>query len=60
MDNGPGAPGRPLREGIGLANTRRRLGELYGSDHDLSFTERSEGGLDVRVQIPFRLLEADS
>lgn len=59
MDNGPGAPGRPFREGIGLANTRRRLGELYGSDHDLSFTERSEGGLDVRVQIPFRLLEAD-
>ena len=56
MDNGPGVA-RPSAEGIGLANTRRRLAELYGGDHALSLSPRPGGGLDVRVEIPFRVME---
>jgi two-component system, LytTR family, sensor kinase len=59
MDNGPGAASEPMREGIGLATTRRRLGELYGPDHTLALSDRREGGLDVRVEIPYRVLQTD-
>lgn len=59
MDDGPGLPSKPVREGIGLANTRRRLRELYGPDHVLSLRDRPEGGLDVRIEIPFRALEGE-
>lgn len=55
-DDGPGLSRKPVREGIGLANTRRRLGELYGADQALALRERPQGGLDVRVEIPFRTL----
>lgn len=58
MDDGPGVPRQPVREGIGLANTRRRLGELYGTEQSLALCERPGGGLDVRVEIPYRVLEA--
>lgn len=57
-DNGPGLQG-PIREGVGIGNTRRRLNELFGADHALTFSDRPEGGLDVRVEIPFRLLGED-
>ncbi|HUF71064.1 MAG TPA: histidine kinase [Longimicrobiales bacterium] len=57
MDNGPGMPQRPVKEGVGLANTRRRLEELYGSGQSLSLDTRDGGGVDVRVEIPFRVLE---
>lgn len=53
MDNGPGMT-RLAREGIGLANTRRRLRELYGAEQSLSLSTRAGGGTDVRVEIPFR------
>lgn len=56
MDDGPGVSHRPVREGIGLANTRRRLTELYGEEQMLSLCARPGGGLDVRVEIPFRPL----
>jgi signal transduction histidine kinase len=58
MDNGPGVPARPVTEGIGLANTRRRLDELYGAEQMLSLSARPGGGLDVRVELPFRQLPA--
>lgn len=54
-DDGPGVSG-PIREGVGLGNTRRRLAELFGPDHALTFSEGPDGGLDVRVEIPFRKL----
>jgi signal transduction histidine kinase len=57
MDDGPGIDGRMVEEGIGLSNTRRRLGELYGAEQSLSLSQRPGGGLDVRVEIPFRPLE---
>lgn len=42
----------PLREGIGLGNTRTRLRELYGEEGHL--TLRGHGGTIVEVTLPFR------
>jgi LytS/YehU family sensor histidine kinase len=56
-DNGPGPSRRPVREGVGLMNTRRRLEELYGRDQLLSLAARPGGGTNVRVEIPYRPLE---
>jgi sensor histidine kinase YesM len=53
-DNGSGLPeGGPKREGIGLANTRARLVELYGDRQHFELVNRPEGGLCVRIVIPF-------
>jgi two-component system LytT family sensor kinase len=53
-DNGSGIPpGGPKREGIGLANTRARLAELYGGREQFSLANISQGGLCVRIAIPF-------
>ena len=55
-DNGAGLPSNhPPEEGVGLANTRARLQQLYGSAHRLDFTNVREGGLLVTVSLPFRL-----
>jgi len=52
-DNGGGMPaGGFTREGIGLANTRARLRELYGDAHTFGLANRPEGGLEVRVTLP--------
>jgi LytS/YehU family sensor histidine kinase len=48
----------PAGPGIGLANTRRRLEELYGAEQALALCARPGGGLDVRVEIPFRTASA--
>jgi sensor histidine kinase YesM len=58
LDNGPGLPGVAAGPGIGLANTRRRLEELYGTEHGFALSARPGGGLDVRVEIPFRTASA--
>ena len=57
-DDGPGlgeeaarAPGR----GIGLANTRARLLQLYGPAQRLELVDRTPGGLVVRLSLPFHL-----
>ena len=53
-DNGGGIPaGGPAREGIGLANTRARLAELYGKAQHFELVNRPGGGLCVRMVIPF-------
>jgi two-component system, LytTR family, sensor kinase len=53
-DNGAGIPeGGPKREGIGVANTRARLAELYGDRQKFELVNRPEGGLCVRITIPF-------
>jgi two-component system LytT family sensor kinase len=52
-DNGGGMPaGGFTREGIGLANTRERLRELYGERHRFELSNHPEGGLEVRLSIP--------
>ena len=44
--------GRKL--GIGLANTRARLTNLYGADYRLEIAPRPEGGTIVSMDIPWR------
>jgi two-component system, LytTR family, sensor kinase len=48
--NGP----HPMKgSGIGLGNTRARLGHLYGEDYRLQIMSRPEGGVELHLQIPF-------
>ncbi len=60
-DDGPGPSGLgdggredPARPGLGLANTRQRLEELYGSRAELTLGESVRGGLAVSLRLPFR------
>jgi two-component system, LytTR family, sensor kinase len=53
-DDGPGLSNGLVKEGVGLANTRARLEQLYGSAHRLDFTNAEGGGLTVDLAIPFR------
>jgi len=53
LDTGSGLPPEGFkREGIGLANTRERLRELYGADHRFEMSNRPEGGLQVLLELP--------
>ncbi len=58
MDNGPGLGGdevrRKPRSGIGVANTRARLQQLYGEEHNFELKEREGGGVVARVVLPVR------
>jgi len=52
-DNGGGMPaGGFTREGIGLANTRERLRELYGERHRFEIGNHTTGGVEVRILLP--------
>jgi LytS/YehU family sensor histidine kinase len=53
-DDGPGLPAGRVSEGVGLANTRARLQQLYGADQQLQLTSIAGGGLRVDLAIPFR------
>lgn len=55
-DNGPGMNGSSPEEkaGLGLRATRERLQALYGEKHSIEIVKGPEGGVEVRVQIPFR------
>jgi Histidine kinase/Histidine kinase-, DNA gyrase B-, and HSP90-like ATPase len=44
----------PRRTGIGLANLQARLETLYGTNQRLELAPRPQGGLTVRVEIPWR------
>ncbi|MFL5578858.1 MAG: sensor histidine kinase [Gemmatimonadaceae bacterium] len=54
-DDGPGAAAPDAGRGIGLANTRARLQELYGDAHSLEMGRLDGGGFRVCLAIPFRL-----
>jgi two-component system LytT family sensor kinase len=57
-DNGPGLPSHRTSEnmfkkGLGLANTEKRLEQLYGAAHLFDLSDHPEGGLLVTLEIPF-------
>jgi LytS/YehU family sensor histidine kinase len=55
-DSGPGLPAATLsalNTGVGLANTRSRLEEMFPARHRFEFHEPPEGGLAVEIAIPF-------
>ena len=57
-DDGPGLQeGWRMEEadGIGLANTRERLQQLYGAEHRFDVRNREEGGVEATLLIPLRL-----
>ena len=43
-----------VREGIGLSNTRARLRQLYGERQRLVLENSPGGGLEVKLEIPYR------
>ena len=51
-DNGRG-PAKEVREGVGLANTRARLIQLYGARQRLALTAADGGGALVEVRFPY-------
>ena len=53
-DDGPGMTGSANGSGIGLANTRARLEQLYGREHRFSLANAVEGGLTVTLELPYR------
>jgi two-component system LytT family sensor kinase len=59
-DDGPGLQEGWRMEagaGIGLANTRERLQQLYGTEHRFDVRNRREGGVEAMLLIPLRLPE---
>ena len=55
LDNGPGITrhGSALH-GVGLSNTVTRLRELYGDAARFTLGSSSRGGLEARIELPFR------
>lgn len=54
QDNGPGLTVKNGADGVGLANTRARLRQLYGDEHLFGMMNAAEGGLVVTLEIPFQ------
>jgi LytS/YehU family sensor histidine kinase len=61
-DNGHGLPkSRPLSlTGVGLANTRLRLSQLYGTSGTLEVTNMPTGGVMARIVVPLRIRVANA
>jgi sensor histidine kinase YesM len=57
LDTGPGFDRQPAttRTGVGLVNTKARLEQLYGTEHELELSNRATGGAAVMVRVPLRL-----
>jgi sensor histidine kinase YesM len=56
-DTGPGFPESRTHNastGVGIANTRARLEQLYGSNFTFELTNRPQGGAFVRIRLPYR------
>jgi hypothetical protein len=54
-NDGPSLPPdwEATRSGIGISNVRTRLQSLYGNDCEMSMRNRSAGGVEVSVSLPF-------
>ncbi len=53
-DNGGGLPNGKVVEGIGLANTRARLKQLYGARQSFGLANTDPAGVVVAITMPFR------
>jgi two-component system, LytTR family, sensor kinase len=58
-DDGPGLANMHAADGVGLSNTRQRLQQLYGSQHEFRVREADGGGVLVIVVIPFRIHDGE-
>ena len=60
-DSGPGitATGSLQGHGLGLNNVRARLEQLYDKEFSFELTNSPEGGLSVRMEMPYRLEMSD-
>lgn len=52
-DDGPGARG-DSRRGLGLATTRARLEQMFGSRHSLAVGPSDGRGFEVAIELPYR------
>ena len=61
-DDGPGysVPSPRRGAGLGIANVRSRLNQLYGADHSFTLEDARGGGTVVRMRIPFVLATRDA
>ncbi|MEO0411521.1 MAG: histidine kinase [Pseudomonadota bacterium] len=66
-DTGPGldetaSNGHPssTSSGVGLANTRNRLEQIYAGDYRLDMTNRATGGLETQISLPFETVQGQS
>jgi len=60
-DDGPGLDGdTPVKERVGLTNTRARIRNLYGDEHRVRLYHAAGGGLVVSLSIPFRTMSGRS
>jgi two-component system, LytTR family, sensor kinase len=57
IDDGRGIPREGIREGVGIANTRARLKQLYGERHEFELRGEPAGGTCVSLVIPLHFLE---
>lgn len=58
-DRGPGIPDeRAASNGIGLANTRKRLETLYGNRQQFLISNAEDGGASVELRMPFSAASA--
>ena len=62
-DSGPGLAATadsPQGHGVGLSNVRARLAQIYDGDFDFSMSNGPEGGLTVRLELPFQVEASDA
>ncbi|HEX9652219.1 MAG TPA: histidine kinase [bacterium] len=58
-DDGPGlSTQQPIKEGIGLKNTRARLQQMYGASHRFELIS-GKSGLLVSIEIPFQSIDKE-
>jgi two-component system, LytTR family, sensor kinase len=58
-DNGRGLPpAAHIREGVGVATTRKRLEQLYPQDNSFGMYTHASGGVVVTTEIPFHTARA--
>jgi LytS/YehU family sensor histidine kinase len=54
-DDGRGFPSNSqLNTGLGLKNIRDRLENLYDDQHEFKISEPVEGGVVIKIAIPFK------